>query len=228
MRRIARYIATRAYKPLLVRYLSKTRTYSYRGMVVEVPPQVFHPGFFFSTRILLNYLDNLELKNKSVLELGAGSGLLSIHAAKNNANVTASDINTMAVLTLKKNAKANDVKLNVVLSDLFRDIPAQTFDYILINPPYYKKDPATEAERAWYCGSKGEYFEELFGNLSGFVHRESLVLMVLSDGCDLNMIRNFASQNGFALNQLVEKKNILETNYIFRIEASLDSKPVNS
>src|ERR1051326_4600356 len=107
MNKIVKYIVERTYKPLLVKYLSKTRTYSYKGIVLEVPPEVFHPGFFSSTKILLRYISKEHLEQKKFLEPGAGSGLLSIYAAKKNAIVTSTDINPVAINYLQKNAETN-------------------------------------------------------------------------------------------------------------------------
>ncbi|HKB43764.1 MAG TPA: hypothetical protein VKC90_05220, partial [Chitinophagaceae bacterium] len=82
MRNTIKHIVAHTYKPLLVKYLSKTRIYKYENIKLEIPPQVFHPGFFFSTRLLLNYIKQVPLKDKSFLEPGCGSGLISIYAAK--------------------------------------------------------------------------------------------------------------------------------------------------
>lgn len=81
----------------------------------------------------------MPLKGKKFLELGCGSGLISIAAAKKGARVTASDINPVAVEFLVKNSEENKVEIEVIESDLFNDIPKQPFDIIAINPPYYKK-----------------------------------------------------------------------------------------
>ena len=73
-------------------YSAKERSYSYKGIKLKVFPGVFHPGLFFSTKILLEYLSKLDLKNKTVLELGAGSGLISVYCAKQNANCNRNEI----------------------------------------------------------------------------------------------------------------------------------------
>ena len=99
MRKLVKYIAAKTYRPLLVRYLSKTRRYSYKGISLEVPPGVFHPGFFFSTRFLLKYVEEFKFRNREVLELGCGTGLLGIYAASRGAYVTAIDINPAAITT---------------------------------------------------------------------------------------------------------------------------------
>ena len=218
MRQTIKHITTRLYKPLLVKYLSATRMYTYKGIRLVIPPAVFHPGFFFSTRLLLRYIAKMPLKDKSFLELGAGSGLIAMYVAREGAQVTASDINQVAIHSLEMNSRSNRISITVIHSDLFTNIPLQRFDMIAINPPYYKKQPKTPAEYAWYCGEQGEYFQQLFNSLQWYMHPQSTVLMVLSDGCDLEMIKGMAAEHGFRLNCVFEKKNWLEVNYIFRVE----------
>jgi len=218
MQSVIKYIVERTYKPLLVKYLAGTRTYTYKNIRLEIPPQVFHPGFFFSTKLLLNYISRLPLKEKSFLELGAGSGLISIYAAKKDAEVVATDIHAIAVQALKKNRFSNEVQFQIVQSDLFNAIPEKAFDIIAVNPPYYKKNPASDADYAWYCGEKGEYFQRLFKGLSHYMHKSSEVLMILCDGCDIEMIRAIAQVNSFRLNCVFSKKNWLEENFIYRVE----------
>lgn len=217
MRQTIKHITTRLYKPLLVKYLSATRMYTYKGIRLVIPPAVFHPGFFFSTRLLLRYIAKLPLKGKTFLEPGAGSGLIAMYAAREGAQVTASDINQVAIHSLEMNSRSNRISLTVIHSDLFTNIPVQQFDMIAINPPYYKKQPKTPADYAWYCGEQGEYFQQLFSSLQWYMHPESIVLMVLSDGCDLEMIKGMAAENSLRLNCVFEKRNWLEVNFIFRV-----------
>ena len=218
MRTVLKHIVANTYKPLLVKYLSRTRVYRYKDIKLEIPPQVFHPGFFFSTQLLLQYISKLPLYKKNFLELGCGSGLISIVAAKDGAKVTATDINTVAIESLKKNSWQNKVEITIIKSDLFDKIPKQQFDIIAINPPYYKKQPLTEQEHAWYCGENGEYFSMLFEGLAGYIHPGSEIIMVLFEDCGMEMINGFAAKNGFILNCVHSKKNMLEKNFIFKIE----------
>ncbi len=218
MQTLLKHIITLTYKPLLVKYLSRTRMYRYKDIRLAVPPEIFHPGFFFSTHLLLRYLNRYPLKEIKLLELGCGSGLISISAAKQGATVTATDINPVAVEALKKNSKKNKVKLHIIQSDLFNLIPKQPFDLIAINPPYYKKKPLTAADHAWFCGENGEYYSGLFDGLSKYIHPETVILMVLIADCDMDMINGFAAKNGYALNCVYTKKNILEKNLVFKIE----------
>jgi release factor glutamine methyltransferase len=185
---------------------------------MDIPPEVFHPGFFFSTQLLLHYISTINVNKKFFLELGCGSGLIAIAAAKKGAIVTATDINIIAVEALKKNSAQNNVAIKIITSDLFSAIPKQQFDIIAINPPYYKKQPVTAKDHAWLCGENGEYFSALFASLANHMHAESEVLMILFDGCDMEMIHSLAAKNNFVLNCVHRKKNILEENFIFKIE----------
>lgn len=215
---LVRYFVANTYKPLLVKYLQRNRQYTSNGISLEIPPQVFHPGFFFSTKLLLRSINTLPLKGKTLLELGAGSGFIAMHAEKQGALVTASDINLVAIEYLKKNRQRNGSSVRIVHSDLFDGIPLEAFDIIAINPPYYKKDPHSPEDYAWYCGKKGQYFERLFTDLGNYMHDTSQVLMILCDGCDIDMISSMAASKGFRLSCVRESRNLIEKNFIFKIE----------
>jgi release factor glutamine methyltransferase len=196
--------------------------YRYGDIELEIPPQVFHPGFFFSTQLLLRHISTMSLQCQRFLELGAGSGLISIYAAKNGARVTASDINPIAIEYLKKNSRANGVKLSILHSDLFMHMAGQPFDIIAINPPFYKKTPLDAKDYAWFCGENGEYFESLFNDLGNFITRDSQVFMVLFEGCDLEMIMDIATANHFTLKCIHTRTNLLEKNFIYQIRRKFD------
>ncbi len=162
----------------------------------------------------------MDLHDKTLLELGAGNGLIAIHAATRGARVTASDISETAVRSIKKNAFFNQVNISVQCSDMFDNIPHQCFDILVVNPPYYKKKPLKESDYAWYCGEHGEFFQRLFSGLGRYIGSHSTTLMILSDECDNGMVQAFAAEIGFAMKQVAEKKKFWETNYIFEIHAA--------
>jgi release factor glutamine methyltransferase len=182
---------------------------------MKIPPGVFHPGFFTSTRLLLNHLLEFPLQGKRLLELGAGSGLISMVAAQKGARVLATDINPLVIKYLAINSVRNSIGIEIRQSDLFSDIPSQTFDLIAINPPYYKKDPVSDAEKAWYCGANGEYFVQLFAQLGDYCHSGTKVFLVLCDGCDLQMIREAAMENGWTAELQKTKPTLIERNFIY-------------
>lgn len=217
-------MAGAVYKPLLIRYLSSLRIYEKRGLCLEIAPGVFHPKFFYSTRLLLQYVSHLSLSGKTMLELGAGSGLISFAAAQSGARVTATDINPVAVEYLQKNMEANHLHIQVLLSDMFKSIRLQRFDIVAINPPYYQKNPRSFEEYAWYCGENCEYYRELFSELKAFVHENSIICMVVCEGCNLPLINNLAFQNGWNMNYVSKKKDLLENSFIVKVEPMIPSQ----
>jgi release factor glutamine methyltransferase len=187
-------------------YLSKPRGFQYQNINIIVYPGVFHPGFFFSTRFVLKFLATQDLKNQNFLEVGSGSGLISIFASKKGAKVTAIDINKKAVVNTLENGNRNNVNLDVRESDLFTNVPPIRFDWIVINPPYYPENPKDETEYAWNCGLNHQYFEVLFSNLQNFTTENSRTLIVLSDVCDLKTIFAIAKSNRFDFEKIAQKR----------------------
>lgn len=201
-------------------YLSKPRSYSYKGITINVPTGVFHPGFFFSTKFILEFLERHDLENVKLLELGSGSGLISVFAAKKGARVIGSDINTKAVSATHENAKNNEVMVEAICSDLFEEIPLMPFDWVIINPPYYPVNPKTEEEYAWYCGAGHEYFKKLFSSLEHYTDEESKILIILSDVCDIPQIMSIASTNNFILEEIAHRSVWADgKNYLYWIKA---------
>ena len=102
------------------------------GIKLKLHPEVYEPA---EDSILL--LKNLvDVRDKEVLEIGVGTGLISIACAKKGAKrVVGVDINPYAVELAKENAKLNNVNITFFKSDLFENVNGK-FDIILFNPPY--------------------------------------------------------------------------------------------
>ena len=218
MNKVLRYIIRNSYKPLLVRYLSNDRIFKYNNIKLKILKGVFHPGFFFSSKLLLIYVEKLSLKGKRFIEPGTGSGLIAIAAAKQGAIVTAIDINPAAVECCKMNAMINNVDIEVIESDLFDKLENKVYDVVAINPPYYKKNAEKPSDFAWYCGEDGAYFKNLFSQLKYHIHPDTEIIMTLCDGCDIEMIMNLAAANGFEIRLVKTKRNIVEQHFLYKIE----------
>jgi release factor glutamine methyltransferase len=218
MRKILKRIVSPILVPFVRWYLRKERRFVYNGITTYVFPGVFHPGFFHSTKFILSYLADKDLAGKSFLELGCGSGLVSIVAAKAGAAVTSSDLSLRALENTKHNANINNIFLKIVYSDLFDGIDKTPFDWIVINPPYYARNPESEPDLAWYCGENFEYFQKLFASLYDHMHSDSQVIMVLTKGADVKTIEEKAKKHSFVLELLKENPVFFdERDFLFRV-----------
>ncbi|MCB2182031.1 MAG: 50S ribosomal protein L11 methyltransferase [Desulfobulbaceae bacterium] len=101
--------------------------------IVLDPSVIFGSGFHPTTRaclqILLKYLKTPEIKIDSAIDLGTGTGLLSIAAAHFGVqSITAVDNNPLACQVAAKNCKLNKVDANVTVKeiDLRSDLPSTT------------------------------------------------------------------------------------------------------
>ena len=86
--------------------------------------------------------ENLEIKEgQSVLEIGTGSGLVSMYASLLSDDVTATDINYNALELAEKNFKLNNINnIKLEFGDMFEPVKDKKFDVILFNTPYLPTD----------------------------------------------------------------------------------------
>jgi HemK-related putative methylase len=84
----------------------------------------------------------------SFLDIGTGSGLLALAAARRGARVVATDLNPGALLRLAAIGRAERLDLQVVRTDLARGLGR--FDRVLANPPYLPTRPSERDPDRWH------------------------------------------------------------------------------
>lgn len=219
LRPLVKPVLNRVLPPLTRWYLRKPRNFRHDGLHIEVLPGVFHPGLFLSSVFIKDHLrENFDLKGKAVLEIGCGSGFVSIWSARAGANVTATDISAQALACARQNGERNGVALEWIASDLFEALPPQKFDLIVVNPPYYPGQPEAEADHAWLCGPEFEYFQRLFAEMGAYRKVPGAVRMVLSEDCALERIGSIATEHGWTMREVDRRKRWAEWNYIFEFD----------
>ena len=131
--------------------------------------------------MMCNYLPN---NLGTVLEIGCGSGIISIHLAKKGNQVTSVDVNPKAVKATKYNAQKNDVEIEILQSDMFSAVSNRKFDTIVCNPPYLppsEKYNDPELELAVEGGANGHEFTSFFlSNAKNFLNAQGSLFMIQS------------------------------------------------
>jgi release factor glutamine methyltransferase len=83
-----------------------------------------------------------------LIEVGAGTGLAALAAARRGARVVATDLNPHALRVLRRRAQAEGVGLDLVRTDLARGLGR--FDRLLANPPYLPTRPEERDPDRWH------------------------------------------------------------------------------
>ncbi len=119
-------------------------------VIIRSDPDVYPPS---EDSIL--FIESLDIKKgEKVLEIGCGSGVVSIHCALSGANVTSGDINPKAVELTRINSELNNVTLDVRETDVYSNISGR-FDTILFNLPYLPVDEEGLLAKSWSGGPDG-------------------------------------------------------------------------
>ncbi len=105
-------------------------------IVIEIDPgMAFGSGTHETTRMCLELLQKYMPPKAKVLDVGCGSGILGIGAAKlGAADVQALDYDSVSVTVARENALANGADvMDVHRSDLLQNAPEAKYDIILAN-----------------------------------------------------------------------------------------------
>jgi len=188
---------------------------------IDVSPDVYNPSD--DSYLLLKVVELSP--DGSLLEVGTGTGLVAVHAAKLGAKVTAVDINPHAVDCAKRNAARNNVRLEVVHGDLFDKIPG-SFDVIAFNPPYLPGEPTstTWIEKAWSGGEEGsEVAVRFLRDAWRHLNPGGRIYMILSSvGGFMSVLK--ATKERYDAEMLIEQRMFFESIFAYKLEPRSSSR----
>ena len=148
--------------------------------------------------------ENLEIKKgQSVLEIGTGSGLVSMYASLLTDDVTATDINYNALELAEKNFKLNNINtIKLEFGDLFEPVKDKKFDVILFNTPYLPTDSDDiindDLNYAFDGGLDGRKVIDRFINeVSNHLNDKGIVQIIQSSLSDNDRTLDMFDRNGF-------------------------------
>ena len=148
--------------------------------------------------------ENLEIKKgQSVLEIGTGSGLVSMYASLLTDDVTATDINYNALELAEKNFKLNNIStIKLEFGDLFEPVKDRKFDVILFNTPYLPTDSDDiindDLNYAFDGGLDGRKVIDRFINqVSNHLNDKGIVQIIQSSLSDNDRTLDMFDRDGF-------------------------------
>jgi len=182
-----------------------------KKIAIRTHPEVYEPA---EDTMLLS--DNLRVeKGDRVLEIGVGSGYLSLVASRNAEYVVGTDTNIHAVRLAKSNARLNSVaNVEFILADLVGPIIGR-FDLIFINPPYLPKIGNLEQtciDSSWNGGIDGrEIIDRFLKQVADRLNESGKVLIVQSSISDPNRTVEMLAEHGFEVRTIAERRFFFET-----------------
>ena len=173
--------------------------------------------------LTLKEIKKLNLANPKILDLCTGSGAigLTLKSLLPSSEVTLSDISKDALMVANKNKNELNLDVNIIESDLFKNIPGK-FDVIISNPPYVMtnetlpKDVLYEPHLALYSGPKGiDHIEEIFKNIKSHLNNKYLSALEINEKSEpdiTNLIKTYFEKN---INYKFMKDLAGKTRYLF-------------
>ncbi|MBD3190344.1 MAG: methyltransferase [Candidatus Heimdallarchaeota archaeon] len=202
------------------------------GLLIKIPETVYDPA---EDSFLL--AENVVLKeNEKVLEIGSGSGYVSIFLAKKYPHVEyfCIDINFAAAKITKENGKRNGVELEVICSDLVSSLrkkrqsingdtlnnPFRYFDVILFNAPYLPVEEDGLLAQAWSGGEEGlTTIRKLLIDLPYILKRTGRCYLIASSFTNTTKLKKIVQQvgNDLELFEIDKVKLVGETIFLYQL-----------
>jgi len=155
-----------------------------------------------------------------VLDMGTGSGILAIEAARNADSVVAVDINPIALRIAKRNALKHSIRnLSFRRSDLFSNVRGR-FDLVIFNPPYLPQDKEIE-DSAIYGGKHGhETVERFLCEAGSHLADDGAILLLFSSLTGKKRVEELIAANLFEQRQLSTQHIFFEDLYVYLLKKS--------
>jgi release factor glutamine methyltransferase len=120
-----------------------TRKREFYGLDLTITPDVLTPRI--ETEQMVEWAIKHAQKDSRLIDIGTGSGALAIAIAKHRPDIaiTATEVSLPAMKVAAKNAKAHQVKLELIESDLWEKVEGK-FETIVTNLPYLRDDAREE------------------------------------------------------------------------------------
>jgi release factor glutamine methyltransferase len=199
------------------------RTVQAGGFRLTVRPTVFHPRFFVSSERFAAFIDGLDLRGKRVVDVGTGTGILALAAARAGADsVVAADINPNASLNAEENARANGFGGRVagLCSNLLAALaPRPLFDVILSSPPKHAGEPRDLTDRGWHAGPAFRDVAALFDQARERLKPGGRLYVMVSSDSDLDLLGKLIDKARFRAKLAHEYSIFIESFIIYELTA---------
>lgn len=190
------------------------------GLRLQVGPGVFHPKIFLTSKFFAEFLQRQDFSGRSVVEVGTGSGILALSAAKAGAaSVLALDINPEAVATATANATLNGLpQVEARHSNLFSAVDeSEKFDVVLSSPPSFGGEPKSMADRAWHAGPGYRDILPLFDQAAARLKPGGVMYLLISSDSNAALFDHLIQKAGFVSTRVGTQSIVIEEFYLYEL-----------
>jgi release factor glutamine methyltransferase len=170
-------------------------TFEYLGISIVVPPEVM--PITPISHLLGEQVVSEARPGERVLDMGTGSGVNAILAARQGAEVLAVDVSPRALDAAQANADQNGVddRVEVRRSDVFSDVDG-TFDLIVFDPPFRWFKPRSLMESV--MADEGyQAMTRFFREAREYLKDSGRMLIFFGTSGDLGYLQRLMAENGF-------------------------------
>ncbi|MGP6207747.1 HemK2/MTQ2 family protein methyltransferase [Cuniculiplasma sp. SKW3] len=154
------------------------------------------------------------------IEIGSGSGFISIYLAKIGYEIECTDINEKAVECIIRNQKRNGVKFPCKRSDLFSDISG-IYDTIIFNPPYLPTSDRINGSEQWDGGDDGFHvIRKFLLESEKHLSENGSIFIILSSLTNIDMLMSEFEKYSFTFKVMGEEHFFFETIYSYELKRS--------
>jgi 16S rRNA G1207 methylase RsmC len=175
------------------------------GENIIVLPGVMSPKYDWAGVYMIDYLPK-DFTGQDVLELGPGTGLVSVFAGLRGAkSITSLDINPVAVENTLQNFDKFGLKNSrAYVSDVFSAVTGETFDSIIFNLPYHNGIPQNDLEKG-VIDANYDAMKKFFAEASHYLKKDGLLYVGFSQSGDLDQFNAELDKNNLHIVHMDEK-----------------------
>lgn len=181
----------------------------YSGISIESCDKVYRPAE--DTFLIMDHI----VPGNTVLEIGCGTGIISVYCATLGREVTCCDVSPDARACAERNAIRNHVEIEILDSQLFGNINGK-YETIIFNPPYLPTQDRYEESEQWDGGADGfDVTRPFLKSASRFLTEDGSIYIILSSLTDIDGLMEEFKQYSFK--EKAKQSFFFETIFLYQL-----------
>lgn len=181
----------------------------YLSISIEHCPEVYRPAE--DTFLIMDHI----IPGNRVLEIGCGSGIISVYCARMGRAVTCCDISQKALECTERNAIRNRVSLTILNSNLFQNVEGK-YDTIIFNPPYLPVEDRIQEAEQWNGGQSGfDVIGPFLDKAGAYLDASGSIYIILSSLTNIEGL--IEKYKNFVFKEKAHESYFFETLFLYQI-----------